>query len=78
MNFQNFQIEVAGFWLIISILLAIMLSLLIRFIYRLSFKKDLNLKRLILIISCILFISFLILMITDEPYSGSRRFLLIE
>jgi hypothetical protein len=78
MYFQSFRIEVAGFWLIISILLAIVISLLIRLFYKLTFKKDLNLKRLIFFISSILFICFLILMITDEPYSGGRSYILID
>ena len=72
MYFQNLSIGVIGFWLTVSIMSAILISLLTRIIYRYSFKKDLNFKRLIVIISSVLFLIFLIMIITDKPLLGGR------
>lgn len=72
MYFQNLSIGVIGFWLTVSIMSAILISLLTRLIYRYSFKKDLNFKRLIVIISSVLFLIFLIMIITDKPLLGGR------
>ena len=72
MYFKNLSIGVIGFWLTVSIMSAILISLLTRLIYRYSFKKDLNFKRLIVIISSVLFLIFLIMIITDKPLLGGR------
>ena len=72
MYFQNLSIGVIGFWLTVSIMSAILISLLTRIIYRYSFKKDLNFKRLIVIISSVLFLIFLIIIITNKPFLVRR------
>lgn len=72
MYFQNLSIGVLGFWLAVSIILATLISLLIRLFFRFAFKKDLKLRPWILIISSLLFLIFLVLIITDRPYLGGR------
>ncbi len=73
MYFQNLTIGLFAFYLVVSIILVLVLSSLIRLVCKLIFKKELNFKRIVLIMASVLLLIFLTLVITEEPYLSRGR-----
>lgn len=72
MYFSQLTIGVIIFYLAISSIIGGVITLLVKTISNMLFGKRINIKKTFLWVSVLVFIVFIILIITDEPYEGGR------
>lgn len=70
--FQNLSGNVILFYLILSVVISGLASLIIKVISKYIFRSEFNAKWLFKGFSIVLFMIFLYLILTDRPYPGGR------